>query len=80
MLYVFLYVSLISFTCTVNILPGLLSTESYSEIIEILFSRGDELLNVLQEKDENHEMEEVVIRWKNVMSLIEESIEVEEEM
>lgn len=63
-----------------NILPGLLSTESYSEIIEILFSRGDELLNVLQEKDENHEMEEVVIRWKNVMSLIEDSIEVEEDM
>ena len=65
---------------TLNILPGLLSTESYSEVIEILFSRGDEFLNALQEKDENHEMEEVVIRWKNVMSLIEDSIEEEEEM
>ena len=63
-----------------NILPGLLNTESYSEIIEILFSRGDELLKDIEENDEDHEMEEVLIRWKNAMSLIEESIEVEEEM
>ena len=65
---------------TINILPGLLNTEPYSDVVVTLFSRGDELLNALEVTDENHENEEVIIRWNNVMSLLEQSIANEGEL
>lgn len=66
--------------CTVKFLPGLLKEDMYAGLIETLFQRGEELLTELKEKDEKHEMEEVIIRWTNVMELIEESIPVDEDM
>jgi len=65
---------------TVNILPGLLNTEPYSNVIVTLFSRGDALLHILEVADEKHENEEVIIRWNNVMSLLEQSIANEGEL
>ena len=57
-----------------NILPTLLNTEPYSDVIATLFNRGDQLLSELKEKDVDHTNEETIIRWNNVMSLIEQSV------
>lgn len=57
-----------------NILPTLLNTEPYSDVISTLFNRGDALLEELKEKDIDHNNEDTVIRWNNVMSLIEQSV------
>ena len=62
---------------TVNILPGLLNTEPYSYVFVTLFSRGYGIFEVV---DEKHENEEVIIRWNNVMSLLEQSIANEGEL
>ena len=57
-----------------NILPTLLNTEPYSDVIATLFNRGDQLLSELKEKDVDHTNEETIIRWNYVMSLIEQSV------
>lgn len=57
-----------------SILPTLLNTEPYSDVIATLFNRGDQLLSELKEKDVDHTNEETIIRWNNVMSLIEQSV------
>lgn len=59
---------------TIQILPALLNTEPYSDVIVTLFNRGEELLNEVKEKDKDHENEELIIRWTNVMKLFEDSI------
>lgn len=65
---------------TIKILPALLNTEPYSDVIVTLFNRGEELLNTVKQEDNQHENEELVIRWTNVMKLLEESIAEENEM
>lgn len=57
-----------------NILPTLLNTEPYSDVISTLFNRGDTLLDEMKEKGTDQSNEDTVIRWNNVMSLIEQSI------
>ena len=57
-----------------NILPTLLNTEPYSDVISTLFNRGDTLLEEMKEKGTDQSNEDTVIRWNNVMSLIEQSI------
>lgn len=61
-------------TGNVNILPTLLNTEPYSDVISTLFNRGDTLLEEMKEKGTDQSNEDTVIRWNNVMSLIEQSI------
>lgn len=63
---------------TVNILTGLLNAEPYSAVVVTLFRRGDELLKELQEMESTQEIEEMVLRWNTVMSLLEQSIANEE--
>ena len=58
-----------------RILPDLLNAEPYSEVIVLLFNRGEELYNELMNKNKTpEEEEETMNKWTGIMKLLEASV------
>ena len=56
-------------TCTVNILPALLNTDPYAEVIGTLINRGEEMANALENKED-----EAFVKWTDIINLLQELI------
>ena len=57
-----------------RILPDLLNAEPYSEVIVLLFNRGEDLYNELVIKNKTPEEEETMNKWTGIMKLLEASV------
>ena len=57
-----------------RILPDLLNAEPYSEVIVLLFNRGEELYNELMNKNKTPEEEDTMNKWTGIMKLLEASV------
>ena len=57
-----------------RILPDLLNAEPYSEVIVLLFNRGEDLYNELVIKNKTPEEEEIMNKWIGLMKLLEASV------
>ena len=54
---------------TVSILPALLSTEPYSNIMDTLINRGEELANAV-----GNEEDEEYVKWTEIINLLQQLI------
>ena len=57
-----------------RILPDLLNAEPYSEVIVLLFNRGEDLYNELVKENKTPEEEEIMNKWTGLMKLLEASV------
>ena len=58
-----------------NILPALLNTEPYADVIGTLINKGEEMANALEDKED-----EAFVKWTNLINLLQELINEQNDM